>query len=563
MARVLAAGLAMAGLAASGVHAQTPPTSAAGADQSAGPLDGREVRTTILKGTPPLRPAPPSAVHVMAGGDISLNFPSVDAASVAKAVLGDTLGLRYAVDPSAHVPVTLVTPHPIRRADVLGFLEQALTGANLVLADRAGVFTILPAASARAEAPVVGPNDTGFGNETILLKFVNAEEMRKLLDPLVPNAVSVADPTSNALIVSGDSTQRRALRELVAEFDVDWLRGMSFALLVPQRTDARLIAPELEKLLNAPGAQSAGLVRLIAMDRLNGILAITAQPQYLDDVRRFVEVLDREGESAERRVFVYHVQNGRAADLAKVLNAAFGNAVAASEKSGADAPELIDHTSPAASTTPSQPGLVGGMIGGIPARPALGGGQNGSPAGEIDAAGATPSRAGGASGTTITADETNNAIVVFSTPRDFALITDALAKLDVPPLQVMIDASISEVTLNHNLQYGIQWAFQTGRLGGALSQGTQTTQTITTGGVTTTLPNGTTTTTPTNTTTQTANPITTTQVEQGTVEESNVNPILEMTKLMTATHDIGTAKSFADGEHNRLKNAIDRLGKTV
>ena len=65
------------------------------------------------------------------------------------------------------------------------------------------------------------------------------------------------------------------------------------------------------------------------------------------------------------------------------------------------------------------------------------------------------------------------------------------------------------------------------------------------------------------TTTQSANPITTTQVEQGTIEESNVQPILEMTKLMQASHDIGTAKSFADGEHNRLKNAIDRLGKTV
>jgi len=52
-------------------------------------------------------------------------------------------------------------------------------------------------------------------------------------------------------------------------------------------------------------------------------------------------------------------------------------------------------------------------------------------------------------------------------------------------------------------------------------------------------------------------------VTAGTIEESNVQPILEMTKLMSATHDIGTAKSFADGEHNRLKNAIDRLGKTI
>lgn len=64
-------------------------------------------------------------------------------------------------------------------------------------------------------------------------------------------------------------------------------------------------------------------------------------------------------------------------------------------------------------------------------------------------------------------------------------------------------------------------------------------------------------------TTQTAQPTTTTQVEQGTIEESNVQPILEMTKLMDATHEITNSKNFADGEHNRIKNAIDRLGKTI
>lgn len=65
------------------------------------------------------------------------------------------------------------------------------------------------------------------------------------------------------------------------------------------------------------------------------------------------------------------------------------------------------------------------------------------------------------------------------------------------------------------------------------------------------------------TTTQTPQPITTTQVEQGTIEESNVQPIVEMTKLMDATHEITNSKNFADGEHNRIKNAIDRLGKTI
>ena len=445
---------------------------------AAPPLESRQVRTTILRGTPPTRPSPPGPVQVLPGGDISLNFPGVDVQAVARAVLGDTLQAPFTIDPALHTPVTVQTARPIRRADVLGVFEQALTGANLVLARRGGGFAILPAATARGEAPAVGPDDIGYGNETLPLKFVNAEEMRKLLDPLVPGAISVQDPARNVLIVSGNSTQRRALRELVAQFDVDWLRGMSFALFVPQRTDARLIAPELEKLLNAPGSPSAGLVRLIAMDRLNGILAITAQPQYLDDTRRFVEVLDREGEGAQRRVFVYHVQNGRASDLAKVLNSAFGNAGTGATGTDTDATSLSDHSAPSPVTLP--PRQPGGLMAGPQPRTGVGLSRNEAEPG---------SNGQGGPATTITADETNNAIVVFSTPRDYALISDALGKLDVPPLQVMIEASISEVTLNHDLRYGIQWAFQTGRLGGAFSQGAQTAITNpTTGAVTTVNP---------------------------------------------------------------------------
>src|SRR5438309_10445 len=123
---------------------------------------------------------------------------------------------------------------PMRRQAVLGFREEAFSRADLVISNQGGVYAVAPAATARGAAPVVGPNDPGFGNETIVLKFVNAEEMRKLLDPLVPGAISAADTGHNTLVVSGTSTQRRALRDLVAQFDVDWLKGMSFALLIPQ-----------------------------------------------------------------------------------------------------------------------------------------------------------------------------------------------------------------------------------------------------------------------------------------------------------------------------------------
>jgi flagellar basal-body rod protein FlgF len=65
------------------------------------------------------------------------------------------------------------------------------------------------------------------------------------------------------------------------------------------------------------------------------------------------------------------------------------------------------------------------------------------------------------------------------------------------------------------------------------------------------------------TTDQTATAATGTTVEQGAIEGSNVQAILEMTKLMDASRQVTNSKNFTDGEHNRLKNAIDRLGKTV
>lgn len=449
---------------------QAAPAAAAPGQSDFVPIPTPEtpVRTTILRGRP-APPAPPPAPRGPApGGDVSLNYPSVDVQAVAKAVLGDILNVKYTVDPSIHGVVTIQTARAIHRSEILPLFEESLRAANLALTYKGGVYQIIPVSTAPGESGVLGPADTGFGTETMTLKYASAAEVKKVIDPIVPNAISQADTTRNVLVVVGTTAQRKTVRDLVQQFDVDWLRGMSFAVFIPQRTDARLIAPELDKLINGPGAQTAGLVRLITMDQLNGILAIANQPQLLDDVRRFVEVLDREGQSSEKRIFVYHVQNGRAADLANVLAGAFGIAVhdvgATSGETTADATDRTSGiASPFSGSSPAQAGVpMGGLTPGIVPQ------QNNQIGREEAAANKAKEEANNASpgsgepnGTTITADENNNAIVVFAAPREFALMEDALRRLDVPPLQVFIDAMVSEVTLNNNLQYGIQWYFTT------------------------------------------------------------------------------------------------------
>ena len=432
-----------------------------------------QVRSTVVAGVPrapvavPVRIAPKT-------GDVTLNFPAADVNVVARAVLGDLLRRPFSVAPGITTPVTLVTATPVPRASLFALFEDALKAANLAVTDQAGVLTVRPLDQARAAGVVSsgGEGVPGFATETVQLQFVNADEMRKLLESILPGVASRTDPGQNSLVLSGTTGQRANARALLAQFDVNWLRSMSFALIVPQRSDARLIVPELDKLINAPDAPTRGLVRLIAMERLNGILAITAQRQYLEDVRRWIEVLDREGQNNERRLFIYRVQNGRSKDLAKVLNQAFGNSTGgdASGSAGRDDFALDgaarsggSGSAPAAITAPrpGDPAYLGRAQANVPA---VGGGLAGSPQG-----GASGGQNDGGIRASISSDEANNAIVIFGTPRDYAVVEDALRRLDILPQQVLIEAAITEVTLNNALRYGVQWNFQQGQTNFALT----------------------------------------------------------------------------------------------
>ena len=435
---------------AQGAAAHVAEAQAAGAESS----QDTHVSTTIIRGAQPAN-RPTVTVNTLRRGDISLNFPAADVRDVSKAILGDILHLSFEIEPSATGSMTLVTASPIAKGDVLRAFEDALRSANMALVHRGGAYVVTPVPQARSQPALLSANDSGFGAETIPLRFISAGELKKLLDPLVPDTVSVTDTARNIVTVTGATGQRRSVRELIAQFDADWLRGMSFALYVTKHTDSRLIVPELDKLLNGPGAVSAGLVRLIAMEKVNGILAFAPQAQYLDDVKRWIEVLDREGESTERRLFVYRMQNGRSADLAKVLNSAFGGAGAA----------------PTASPV-ARPVTAGFNIDPSPAGAA-------EPRAAQQQAQAAPNNSG-PGGATISSDETNNAVLAFATPREYAVIEDALHKLDLPPIQVLIEAAITEVRLTHNLRYGVQWQFQPTNGGSFnLSQGATSTVTQT------------------------------------------------------------------------------------
>src|SRR6185295_5652272 len=64
----------------------------------------------------------------------------------------------------------------------------------------------------------------------------------------------------------------------------------------------------------------------------------------------------------------------------------------------------------------------------------------------------------------IVADEVTNSLIILATKRDYQLILDVVRRIDVVPRQVVLEMTIAEVTLNNDLQFGVEWALSRGML---------------------------------------------------------------------------------------------------
>ena len=421
------------------------------------PLPPPQTRTEILRGNQRfVGAAPRQRAATAADGTVSLNFVNVDVRDAAKAILGDVLGLNHSVDPAVNATVTVETAQPIREQDVLPAFESALKSAGLGLVERDRGYVVVALAEARRQPGLVESRSGGFGTEAVSLRYANAAALKKLFDPMVPDNALHVDGQRNVMLVTGGASDRASLRAMVEQFDMDWMAGMSFALITLQRADSRRMVEDLNQIVNADNSPSAGLVRLIPLTRLNAIVVVSPQPQYIDDVRYWAEELDREGEASEKRLHVYRVQSGRASDLAGVLSSLFGTG-------GAAAPQAGNKTAAQGTGAAANPATAANPIPVTAATPR-----------DTTQAGQQLRLGEGNQTISVTSDDANNAIVVYATTREYEVIERALRKLDVLPLQVLIEAMITEVSLNDSLRYGVEWYFKAGNSNLTLTSGTST-----------------------------------------------------------------------------------------
>lgn len=411
-------------------------------------------------------------VSAVNGGDITFSFVDADVRDVMREIVGTQLRLGYAVDPKVQAKITAETGAPIPRDAVLPALENILRASGVALVHAGDIYRAVALEDAGKESPASlaasRGGQSGFSVRVLPLKFVKAAELKPVLDAFVPGGGTMqVDESRNLIVVSGPAADLEGFAELVKQFDVDWIASKSFAVYPLHVGRAKEIVNEVQAVLDQAGKETGplgGLIRVIPVERLNAVLIIASERSYLSEVRTLIDRLDYGDITATPRFFKYQVQNTRAVDLARVLRQMF---------SPNDVKIVTPEKAPGPNFTRLQanpPGMAGTLaptLPGIPAPAAVPSSQRQQSADE-DASAKPASNESAAPSelqlpqARIVADEKNNTIVVYSRPQDYRVIHEMLQQLDVAPQQVLIEATIAELTLNDELKYGLQYFLKSG-----------------------------------------------------------------------------------------------------
>jgi general secretion pathway protein D len=421
-----------------------------GAAEDRAPVRGFVRRAPAAGGAPDGAGRAPAAP-----GEFTVNFENADLREVVRAMLEDGLGASFVIDPAVTGVATIRTNRPLARAEILPTLEELLRLNEAAIIERDGVFRVLPRDAVGLAAPMLTARNAAAQGMTLRvtpLRFVDVASVREVLQSFAPVAGSLSFDAGRGLVFSiGTAAEQQTIADILDILDASAFARRSLALQPLRHGDPEDVAAEMAEVFAGAGGTAAG-IRFVAVERLNAVLAIADDAGLLDEAMPILRSLDQMGgETAQ--LYVYPVENRRAADLAQVVGAIFG---------------VQATTVGAPRRDPLAPGLDAETVGGDAAVEAAAGAG-----GLADALGGAPGLGAAGEGVDgvvrIAADESSNAVIAFATASGARKVQAALRRLDRQPLQVMLQATLAEVTLNDRLEYGVRWFFESGNWSAAFS----------------------------------------------------------------------------------------------
>lgn len=423
--------------------------------------------------------------NVPASADmISLNFSGADLVEVIH-VLARHLRLNYTIDPEVKGVVTIFSGEPIKKEDLLPIFHEILRMNNAVAVKRGNLYRISAISEGKGLAM---PRQTanGFAMRIVPVRFFSVSEMKKLLTPFVSTGGEILEHSrGNFLIIVDLPSNIRRLMEIKDLIDVNVFTGTRMELYKPKVATAEELAEEMEGIMQsfaASTAQEEGFAaQFLPLPRINQLLVIAHSEAAWNYVKRWIERIDVIAETPGRRIFIYPVENGKAVDLANILNEIYSTGATSRTTDRPGLRELHGLSPGASGLTPGGTGTRGGFgtrggvgtSGGLfatteaPTRPAPaapGASAETRPPQRPTPRGAEPPAAGQEEdeGIRVVAEPATNSLVIYATSQEYLNIREILQKLDLIPRQVLMEVLVAEVTLTDDFEFGVEYALQRG-----------------------------------------------------------------------------------------------------
>jgi len=241
---------------------------------------------------------------------VTLNLVNLPISQAAKIVIGDIVGADYVVDPKLDGKVTVHTANPVRKNTALELFQSALRVSGAAVVKSGNIYKIVPNDQAAVSGEVITgdalpPEATPLGEtaRVVQLRYVSASEMKRVLEPIAERGSIVrADDARNTITITGSAQDLTTLMDAINMFDIDTMKGMSFAMVPVRSSDPDLLAEDLKNVFGSEReGPMGGMIRFIGNKRLASILVISSQPQYIARARAWIEKLDARAEHSEKQ----------------------------------------------------------------------------------------------------------------------------------------------------------------------------------------------------------------------------------------------------------------------
>ena len=468
------------------------------------------VDTAAADSAPPDTSAPGVLAGTPSSGEqrITMNFQNVDIPVLVK-FISQITGTNFVLDESVRGRVSVISPTPVTKEQAYSIFLSVLQLKGLTTVQAGKVIKIVPARNVRESATLTQSQEPAeihgdqYVTRLVKLRNIDAGSILTVIQPMVSHdGLIAAYPQDNTLIITDDAYNVQRLLRIIGSLDVPNVQQT--VVVIPLKLAfADDLAGQIQKIMTAresashagammprfgpqPAASSATF-SIVPDERTNSLIVLASQLE-MRQIKELIGELDIRSPNQDERIHVYPLKYAPASEMLDTLNGLLGSGSGPSTLSPSTGKNSLGRGTSLGQMNGSSFGMGSNSFGSTSAfgsggtsMSGFGGGSSGlgssgSSMGGASSGGLSSSRSSTASGSgtttastgggptpdftnavNVTADLATNSLVVSAAPQDWETLKRVIDELDVPRVQVFVQAIIVEVDVNRTKDIGVNF----------------------------------------------------------------------------------------------------------